>query len=395
VLATNAQRYPRPALSLAPLLAQLDPDERRRGQQFERLCRWYLKHAPRYRGVFKDVWLWPDWPDMWGTDAGIDLVAEQKDGGLWAIQAKAYDPEYWIKKSDVDSWLSESSRPGFVYRLLIGTTDRVGRTAERTIRAQSVPVGRRLLSELEADPVVWPRSLKSLRAPRPKRLKPRPDQRKCVRDIKRGFGHTSRGQAVRACGTGKTVIGLWAAESLRAKRTLVLLPSLSLVEQTIREWTANASSPFEYLAVCSDPSVADPDEYDEYVGNVGELGFPVTTDPTAIVRFQRRRSRRVVFSTYQSSPKIAEAFRQQIPGFDLAIADEAHRCAGNPGGGFQTILDPGEIRARRRLFMTATPRYYSAPTKSIAGKSDEAPLRRSFSRGSCNCPPASSYSTSY
>ncbi len=52
-----------------------------------------LRNAPEYRGRFRQVWLWAEWPDAWGPDAGIDLVAEENDGDLWAIQAKAYDPE--------------------------------------------------------------------------------------------------------------------------------------------------------------------------------------------------------------------------------------------------------------------------------------------------------------
>jgi predicted helicase len=104
-------------VSLDTLLSRLDPAQR--GPQFERLCRWYLTNAPEYRGRFRRVWLWHEWPDAWGPDAGIDLVAEEQDGGLWAIQAKAYDERYAIKKADVDSFLSESSRPQLSYRLLI------------------------------------------------------------------------------------------------------------------------------------------------------------------------------------------------------------------------------------------------------------------------------------
>jgi predicted helicase len=38
---------------------------------------------------------------------------------------------------------------------------------------------------------------------------------------------------------------------------------------------------------------------------------------------------RVIFSTYQSTPVLAVVCeRHRAPPFDLAIADEAHRCAG-------------------------------------------------------------------
>ena len=159
---------------------------------------------------------------------------------------------------------------------------------------------------------------------------------------------------------------LFIAEELQARRTLVLVPSLSLLSQTLREWSANASEPFEFLPVCSDETVADPDSL---TSNVSELGFPVTTDPAEIAAFLRRRGRRVLFSTYQSSPQIEEAYQLgRIPRFDLAIADEAHRCAGRVSKDFGTILDPNAIPARRLLFMTATPRYFTGRLRREAGE---------------------------
>ena len=44
-----------------------------------------------------------------------------------------------------------------------------------------------------------------------------------------------------ACGTGKTLTSLWIKEALNAKRTLVLVPSLGLLSQTLREWTATTT----------------------------------------------------------------------------------------------------------------------------------------------------------
>ena len=97
---------------------------------------------------------------------GIDLVAEDRRGQLWAIQAKAYDAAYWVTKRDVDTFLSESGRPEFSFRLLIATTDRIGPTAKRTIEAQEKPASVLLLGDLEAAEVDWPASPSELRAPR-------------------------------------------------------------------------------------------------------------------------------------------------------------------------------------------------------------------------------------
>src|SRR5581483_8208174 len=124
---------------------------------------------------------------------------------------------------------------------------------------------------------------------------------------------------------------------------------------------------FHYLAVCSDESVV---RGDEFVAHTSELGLPVTTDPKAIAAFLRRRGRRVVFATYQSSPQIAAAYKRRTPHFDLAIADEAHRTAGRVSSEFATILDADQIKARRRLFMTATPRIYTPRVRREAGQLD-------------------------
>ena len=83
------------------LLAHLSEDPHARGQQFERICKWYLLNDPGYRSQLKRVWLWDEWPGRKGQDAGIDLVAETHERDLWAIQAKAYDPRYQVKKADV------------------------------------------------------------------------------------------------------------------------------------------------------------------------------------------------------------------------------------------------------------------------------------------------------
>jgi predicted helicase len=354
-------------LSFSRLLTRLDPDPGRRGREFERICAWYLRSAPEYRRRFRRVWLWSDWPDAWAADAGIDLVAEEHDGDLWAIQAKAYAPDYAIKKADVDSFLSESSRPGFTYRLLIATTDRLGPTAKRTLDDQREPVGYLLRSQLELAPVAWPKSPEELRPRRPARKKPFPHVKEAIRDTVKGFDRTNRGQLIMACGTGKTLAAMWISERLGSKRTLILLPSLSLLAQTLREWSANASKPFDYLAVCSDESVAGEDDF---VQHTSELGLPVTTDPELVSAFLRRRGRRVVFATYQSSPQIAAALKSRTPGFDLAVADEAHRCAGRVGTEFTTILNPERIKTKRRLFMTATPRFYTPRLRREAGELD-------------------------
>lgn len=339
------------------LLARLDSDGLRRGREFERICQWFLTNSPTYAHRLGRVWLWDEWPGRWGADSGIDLVAEDRDGVLWAIQAKAYDAAYSVTKADVDTFLSESARHQFAFRLLIATTNRVGRTARRTVASQEKPASLLLLADLKAAGCQWPDHPSHLRAKVARAARPRPYQRQAISHVVQGVRTAGRGQLIMACGTGKTLTALFIAEELGARRTLVLVPSLSLLAQTLGQWTANASVPFDFLPVCSDETVADGDAV---VATTSELGFPVTTEPEDIAAFLRRKGRQVVFATYQSSPTIANAYRLgRVPRLDLAVADEAHRCAGRVSSEFGTILLDEAIPCRRRLFMTATPRYFT------------------------------------
>lgn len=341
----------------------------RKGAQFERICQWYLTADPVYAAQLRRVWLWNEWPGRWGIDAGIDLVAEDHDGQLWAIQAKAYDPAYRVTKKDVNRFLAEAGRPMFAYRLLIATTNLIDKIAERTIQGQGTASFVNLAA-LERAEVDWPSSPEALRpAKRIAPKKPRPHQREAINAVVQGFETADRGQLIMACGTGKTLAALFIKEKVAANRTLVLLPSLSLLKQTLREWTANSTREFEFRAVCSDDTVVDDDAA---VSHTSVLGVPVTTSPTKIAGFLRRRSGpRVVFATYQSSPQIAKAFKLgRVPGFDLVVADEAHRCAGPTTSEFATILDPTKIKSARRLFMTATPRYFTGRIVREAKEAD-------------------------
>jgi superfamily II DNA or RNA helicase len=357
------------------LLVQLDPDPRRAGKQFEPICQWYLQNDPSY--AFKDVWLWKEWPDRWKQDeAGIDLVARTRDGDLWAIQAKHYAGK--IPKDEIHGFLSESARkkadgkPLFAYRLLIATSataDPFSRHAQDLL-AGTPDAGVVDRAVLENAPLDWPSSPSDLRGRPPSPKRPRPYQAAAINDVVEGFRRADRGQLDMACGLGKTLIALFIAEKLGAERSLVLLPSLSLLDQTMREWTASRTADFDYRLVCSDTTAGGEDAAMEHTSN---LGHPPMTDPVKIAEFLRRPGRRVVFSTYQSSPEVAAAFTLGgVPAFDLAVADEAHRCAGPVASMFATILDGEKIPAQRRLFMTATPRVFTKRVHDAALDDDLA-----------------------
>lgn len=174
----------------------------------------------------------------------------------------------------------------------------------------------------------------------------------------------SRAQLVMACGTGKTLVGRWYAQRVQAALTVVVVPSLSLVAQTLGEWRAAGGWSFEALITCSDPSTAD-GVSERASGDGQDVGAPfwarlrarVTTSAAVVAgRLGGHSAARplVVFSTYHSVHVVARAARSVGVAADLVIADEAHTLAGRPRAEFTIVLGD-ELPARSRVFMTATP----------------------------------------
>ncbi len=403
----------------------LNADPAKRGKQFERFVKWFLTNEPEWATQVAQVWLWDEYPERWGIDCGIDLVFKHKNGELWAVQAKCYSPDYDITKHDVDKFLSESSRSSISKRLLIATTDGIGANAKQVCDGQEKPVVRYLLSNFESAEIDYPARFEDLyQAKLKEQPKPRPHQHEAIAATAENFTVADRGQLIMACGTGKTYTTLWIKEKLDARSTLVLVPSLSLLSQTLKEWTFAATQPFDVLCVCSDKTVGKRGD-DEIIHSVADLAFPVTSNVDEIKQFLLGKGDKVVFSTYQSSPLIAEAQAlstpspspmqgegwdggrgaadtefstptlalplqgggdKPIPPFDLIIADEAHRCSGKAGRDFSTVLDGNLIRANKRLFATATPRTYAANVHKAAeergvevfGMDDEAVFGKVF-----------------
>ncbi len=351
------------------LINTFSPDNYARGVQFEKLCKWLLESHPLYKSTLKKVWLWDDWPERWGKDCGIDLVAEDADGNNWAIQAKCYDPKYSVTKKDIDSFLSESTNTKIHRRLLIATTDGLGPNAVGVIKRQheTTPINQLMLSELLEAPIDWPKSLDDLsQGGIKKSFTPKPYQQIAIDKVIQNLD--ARGQLIMACGTGKTLTGLWIAEELNSQTVLVLLPSLLLLSKTLAEWLTHSKEPFSFLPVCSDDTVAKSE--DAINLSTSDLSFPSTTNIDSIAQFLKAGGKKVIFSTYQSSAKIAEAFQvMNLKPLDLIIADEAHRCAGKSDSAYSTVLDNDRIPSVKRLFMTATPRIFQTHFKKKAADS--------------------------
>ncbi len=177
-----------------------------------------------------------------------------------------------------------------------------------------------------------------------------------------------RATAVMACGTGKTFVALWVAEAIAKRTVLVLVPSLALLRQTLREWVNNTTwERFDYLCVCSDPTVSQGG--DELVVRPTELEFSVSTKPEQVREFLAHSFAgvKIVFSTYQSADVVARGMPRDL-WFDIGIFDEAHKTAGREGAKFSFALKDDNLPIRKRLFLTATPRHYDLKRRDAEGE---------------------------
>ena len=214
----------------------LPEDSNKRGEYFEKVfIPWFLKTDPEWSSQVKEVWLWDDYPHRWGKDCGIDLVYEDRQGNHWAVQSKCVSPDREISKAEIDSFLSESSDSKIHGRLLIASTDGIGKNAQQVIDRQEKQVVCFLLEHFRHSEVDFPPSPEDLSTgQRKEKRTPRPHQVEAIRNVVDGFQKEDRGQLLMACGTGKTLTSLWIKEALKPTRTLVLLPSLSLLSKTLR-----------------------------------------------------------------------------------------------------------------------------------------------------------------
>lgn len=381
--------------------------EKEKGTKFERLMRSWLLTDPRYNELEK-VWLWEEFPgrkDFGGTDTGIDLVAKTEMGDYWAIQCKCYTEDATIDKPAVDSFLATSSRTftnevtfqttRFSNRVWISTTSHWGSNAEEAIRNQEPPVTRVGMADLNSSPVDWQKLLDGLtgNSALVEGKKPRKHQ---LDAISKAYTHyitegNDRGKLIMACGTGKTYTSLLIAEQLLNGKGLVLfmVPSIALLGQSLNAWSADVGKSIKAVCICSDSKASrkiQKNKYDDADDSVVDLAVPASTNPKSIAsQLKKYRSHDglvVVFSTYQSIDAVSEAQQEILSEtngeygvFDFIICDEAHRTTGvklsdKDESNFTKIHSDDNVKGRKRLYMTATPRLYGESAKVKASEKD-------------------------
>lgn len=366
---------------------KLSLSEREKGARFENLMkRWFLTD-PRYSNLEK-VWLWEEFPsrkDFGGKDLGIDLVARTEWGDYWAIQCKFYDEDAYIDKGAVDSFLANASRSftdpdtfqtkEFSNLVWVQTSRKEwGANAKEAIKNLTKQFNRILLQDLEMSPVDWDKLFKGISGKDAKLPGKQPREHQLTA-MSKAYEHfitkgNERGKLIMACGTGKTFTSLKIMEQMTEKDAFVLflVPSIALLGQTLNAWMADKQDELKAVCVCSDSKVTrqtkDADDEDQ---SIIDLAVPASTNITKIVRqlyqYSKDDCRTVIFSTYQSIDVVKEAIDKFGREVDLIICDEAHRTTGivmknRDESNFTKVRDNAYIKAKKRLYMTATPRLY-------------------------------------
>ena len=374
--------------------------QKEKGTEFERLMkRWFLTD-PRYENLEK-VWLWDEFPGkshLGNTDLGIDLVAKDDTGDFWAIQCKCYSENTIIDKPSIDSFIANSSRQffddetlqtkQFANLVFVSTTKNGwGKNALEAIQGLEKPFNRINLFELESSSVDWDKLYSGDQGANALKTGKRPGEHQLIA-LSKAHNHfieegNDRGKLIMACGTGKTFTALKIMEDMTDEKSLVLflVPSIALLGQTLNAWMSDKSEPLKAICVCSDSKatkkIKDEDDDNE---SIVDLAVPATTNVKSILRqlkaAERENKRTVIMSTYQSIDVVSEALHSAGKTISLCICDEAHRTTGvkikgRDESNFIKVHSNDYIPAKKRLYMTATPRLYRESVKVKAKENDD------------------------
>lgn len=345
------------------------PTKQERGDAFEVFVEAYLSTQPYYQA--KTVWPFTALPltikdrfALGQSDVGVDGVFETHLGDYHAYQAKF-----------------RTDRPSLTWEELstfMGLTDQI---AERVVitncdELSTVLSDRRGFYAIRGTDLdrLQPEDFEAIRnwlagaIVEHTRKTPLPRQQDALDAIVKTLTEHDRAIVLMPCGTGKTLVALWAAEQLGGKKILVLVPSLALISQTLHAWLKETRWQHpSFLCVCSDPTVTS--RADALVLHQADVDFPVTTEREAVRTFLERQTNgvKVIFSTYQSA-RVVAAGLGKTERFDFGILDEAHTTAGREGAQFGFALQDAHLGIAKRLFMTATPRHYDVRKRDKEGE---------------------------
>lgn len=359
-------------------------NKKEKGDYFEYLTKYYLKIDVKYQS-YDEVWLLSELPNKEReylgfadkSDIGIDLIA--KNGNeYYAIQCKYHsDFNSSVTRNEIAPFLTMlESNPKITKGFVASTANTKSPTIKKSI---SKPLSYLLhdtwdnLSDKFFKDIQAIEKGKAIKPTKP--LSPRPHQKKALKDAVKHFEkeNEERGKLIFPCGAGKSLTGFWMTQQLKSKATLIAVPSLSLVKQTLEVYLQEIHAhgkTVKWLCICSDDGIG---KTDDVVYYTEDLGVPCETDPEFIEKWlkENQDDDLVVFTTYQSGRIIADISQKLDFTFDVGIYDEAHKTVGSNKKLFSHLLLEDNISVKKRIFMTATERFYGGSKDDIISMDDE------------------------
>ncbi len=369
------------------------PNLRHKGSLFEKISKQFLQEHDS-ANEYESIDLWYDW-ELRGNkgDRGIDMVITTASKEYIAVQCKYHQDS--ISLNDISTFLSQLQagvgEVRFKKGIIISTSNLTRAALEEIEQIRSTGMGIDIDEITEEDFIYsridWEKfdpTKTEDEIPLCDKKKPRSHQTEAINATKEYFSDpkNARGKLIMACGTGKTYTSLKIMEALDPKITLFLAPSIALLSQTFREYAQEKSEPFYASIVCSDDKTGQSKNEDNDDIKFSELPLKPSTRLEDILsayeKAQKENKRFIIFSTYQSALRIKEAQEAGLNGIDLIICDEAHRTVGamystnerDDKNAFTLCHSDENIKAKKRLYMTATPKIYSESSKAKAKESD-------------------------
>ncbi|WQT29684.1 DEAD/DEAH box helicase [Helicobacter pylori] len=371
------------------------PNLRHKGSLFEKISKQFLQEHDS-ANEYESIDLWYDW-ELRGKerDKGIDIVITTSNKEYIAVQCKFHQNS--ISYNDISPFLTQlQSGVGevrFKKGIIISTSHLTSEAIKAIEQIRSTGMGIDIDEITEEDFIYsridWEKfdpTKTEDEIPLCDKKRPRPHQTEAINATKEYFSDpkNARGKLIMACGTGKTYTSLKIMEALDPKITLFLAPSIALLSQTFREYAQEKSEPFYASIVCSDNKTGQSKNEDNDDIKFSELPLKPSTRLEDILsvyeKAQKENKRFIIFSTYQSALRIKEAQEAGLKKIDLIICDEAHRTVGamyssnerDDKNAFTLCHSDENIKATKRLYMTATPKVYSESSKAKAKESDNA-----------------------
>ncbi len=349
------------------LMKSADGNESKAGELFEEFVKQFLKTHNYWGKVFEEVWLWAEYPNRKDRqDIGVDLVAKDKEGNLWAIQCKFYQKST-IKKEGVSSFIAASPPDEFKYRMFVYVGTLTDNT-EEIVRMNKVYLLNLMEEDVDLSKINWAEPDK-FDFKRKKEM--REYQKEAINKAIKYYETGDRGKIIMPPGAGKTFVSLKIAEKIAGEGGYVLfvVPSIALADQTLRAWMNDAEIQLNPFIVSSDKTIGKKDNAEEYVENSILTIIPPTTDAKTLadnIKNSKGTEEKmtVIISTYQSLDVIKQAQKEyDLPEFDIIIADEAHYTTGilekDKKTVFKLVHFNDDIKGKKRLYMTATPKVFN------------------------------------